>query len=863
MYETLFPFVVALVVFFGPPSATAQTTAPTSGFSIDGFALGSRIQADSRPYKEFRCEPSEQYPAHSWCHRSQSEHSPRGAFRSERSILHSQEGQVLYVNKYLEPAFWNPNEVASGMAELSKKFGKQPTNVVRMPQISGEPDGVMATWGDVILEHLDKESIDTLSTGKSPAKGILVDFIGNFQRSAKKGLPIYRLAGGPGYVWTASFNKRRRGTLRFFAIDPASLLGSTASKSPSLGASQERSTSPGVPLEADKTLAAPQVTELRPQEGNGRHRWALVIGNSMYKSVARLPNPVRDADLISDSLLAAGFDVLKGVDLDRSQTFELVKVFIEHLSSGDVGVVYYSGHALEVNGINYMLPIDIDITLTKETLASIGFPINDLLALMESAVGTRVIFLDACRDNPFSSNRRGISGLAEIPLATGGSFIAYATSPGGVAADGEGQHSPFAEALAKALRVPGLEIDDLLREVRRDVYESTKGSQRPWSNSSLLTRFYFLPPPISASTMPTAPAQVVETPADSRVIAIDEDLINALGLGTVRVNGLATGTLGAQGLAFRGVDFETIIRRGTNVIENERRRARVWYENMRLELLSEPYRTSFAVVAAIDKYGETGGKTGYRDLGFMVDGAKELVSQLVQLGFARDNIIELYNDRATLENIHEALKEFWPGGRYENADRVVFYFGGHGDTLPKPINTEIASPLRGVLIPYDFSKKRAFQSGLLLDEVIGQQFEYTSARQFLVLLDACSSGLALPRHQSDGGDAEQLRRLHRLSAIKSETSRPSRAILVAGTGAEEALWVNGGLFTKVLIDALKGAADWTKDGIIFFEELLLQVREEVHFRARRIAGVDQLPDGYSNGTGKFMFLMPEKPSGSK
>jgi serine protease Do len=223
--------IIALVVFIGSKSATAQVPDVSSLFSVDGFALGSRVQPDSHTYRAYRCEPSEQYPGLTWCHRSESEQSKRGAFESSHSILHSQDGSVLYTNKYLEPAFWDPNEVASDITRLTKKFGKQP-NITRMPHVSGEPEGVMATWGDVLLERLDKSSIDILSTGKSAGKGIIVDFIGNFQRSAKKGLPVYRLTGGPGYVWAASFNKEGRGTLRFFAIDPASLIGPMAKDNP-------------------------------------------------------------------------------------------------------------------------------------------------------------------------------------------------------------------------------------------------------------------------------------------------------------------------------------------------------------------------------------------------------------------------------------------------------------------------------------------------------------------------------------------------------------------------------------------------------------------------------------------------------
>src|SRR5437868_3914552 len=224
-------FVIALFVLLSNKPAAAQAPHAPSPFVVNGLALGSRVQPDSPGYREYRCEPSEQYPGLTWCKRTQTDHSRRGAFESSHSILHSPAGEVFYVNRSLEPAFWNTNEANDDIARLSRKFGKQP-NIIPMPHVPGSPDGVIATWGEVRLERLDKASIEVLSTGKSPGKGILVDFIGNFRRSAQQGLPIYRLAGGPGYVWVASF-QHGQGTLRFFAVDPASLVGPVRLSPPS------------------------------------------------------------------------------------------------------------------------------------------------------------------------------------------------------------------------------------------------------------------------------------------------------------------------------------------------------------------------------------------------------------------------------------------------------------------------------------------------------------------------------------------------------------------------------------------------------------------------------------------------------
>jgi S1-C subfamily serine protease len=214
-------FIIALLLFSSP--ATAQAPDARSLFEVDGLALGGRVQPDSREYQKYRCEPSEQYPGLTRCERSQTEQSRRGPYESSHSILHSPDGKVLYVNRYIEPAFWDGDEVSADIARLTKKFRKEP-NIKRLPRVvPGSPDGVIATWGEVSLEPLDEASMELLSKGKSPGKGILVDFIGRFQRSAQQGLPVYRLAGGAGYVWIASF-KNGRGTLRYFAVDAASLV---------------------------------------------------------------------------------------------------------------------------------------------------------------------------------------------------------------------------------------------------------------------------------------------------------------------------------------------------------------------------------------------------------------------------------------------------------------------------------------------------------------------------------------------------------------------------------------------------------------------------------------------------------------
>jgi tetratricopeptide (TPR) repeat protein len=207
------------------PPRSARTEiehgAQESPYAVEGLALGGKVVFDSSVYREYECTPSEQFDGLVWCHRQTIENGPHGPFRSSYTILHSQDGAVSYVNRELDPAFFDPEEVDAEIKRLSVRFGRQP-RLTRLTR--SDYGGVIASWGDVAFEPLDTSGRDQLAMQKSPRKGILVDFIGNFQQSVKNSLPVYRTTGGPGFVWVASFDQYGRGKLRYFAIDVSKLL---------------------------------------------------------------------------------------------------------------------------------------------------------------------------------------------------------------------------------------------------------------------------------------------------------------------------------------------------------------------------------------------------------------------------------------------------------------------------------------------------------------------------------------------------------------------------------------------------------------------------------------------------------------
>jgi tetratricopeptide (TPR) repeat protein len=210
-----------------PPSVNACSR-PISKYvvnGLDGLSLGGRVSPQSKVYQEYQCTPSAQFESVTWCNKQRDEKGDsRGLYRSSYTIAHSREGTIGYLNRSLEPAFFNAGEVEADIERLSRKFGEQARRVRPYVRLGSNTDGIIATWGKVALEPLDATGTSELAAGRSPRKGILVDFLGNLSESARQGLDVYRVTGGPGFVWAGSFNSAGQGTLRFFAIDPSALL---------------------------------------------------------------------------------------------------------------------------------------------------------------------------------------------------------------------------------------------------------------------------------------------------------------------------------------------------------------------------------------------------------------------------------------------------------------------------------------------------------------------------------------------------------------------------------------------------------------------------------------------------------------
>jgi S1-C subfamily serine protease len=201
----------------GPP-LSIHIYAPPSHYSVGGLALGEKVALGSAARQGYQCADSKKFEEFAWCTKKSSEREARGTFKVWMSLMLGPDSRVAYVNRYQEPAYWGANEIKDDIQRYSKKVNQEP-RIIHMPTRPGLPKGTLATWGDVVLEPIVGDELNVLAGDKPLPKGIAIDFIGDFTKSARQGLPIYRLSGGAGFVWAASYNEAGRGTLRFVAVD--------------------------------------------------------------------------------------------------------------------------------------------------------------------------------------------------------------------------------------------------------------------------------------------------------------------------------------------------------------------------------------------------------------------------------------------------------------------------------------------------------------------------------------------------------------------------------------------------------------------------------------------------------------------
>src|SRR5262245_13412794 len=250
-------------------------------------------------------------------------------------------------------------------------------------------------------------------------------------------------------------------------------------------------------------------------------RVALVIGNAAYQNVPRLPNPVNDGNTIATTLKDAGFDVVDfRHDLGAADTRRALRDFADRARDADIAVVYYAGHGIEVDGGNYLIPVDAKLERDTDVYDE-ALSLDRVLLAVEPAKKLRLVILDACRDNPFAkvmkrtlASRAIGQGLAKIEPTSPNLLIAYSAKAGSTAADGDGKNSPFTFALSRHLTTPGLDVRRAFGYVRDDVLKTTNNRQEPFVYGSLGGEDV---PLVSAPKVAApAPAPVANPTADMR-----------------------------------------------------------------------------------------------------------------------------------------------------------------------------------------------------------------------------------------------------------------------------------------------------------------------------------------------------------
>jgi uncharacterized caspase-like protein len=240
-------------------------------------------------------------------------------------------------------------------------------------------------------------------------------------------------------------------------------------------------------------------------------RLALVVGNSDYEHVYSLKNAAKDATDVAKALERLDFEVTLLTDTNEAGFWEKLEAFAAQADAEEVEstLFYFSGHAFQMDGANYLVPSDAALT-SKEAIQNQTWRLDEIVKKLEDRNRQTLIFLDACRNNPLPETQRGSTGEGLAKLQTGsGTFVAFATQPNNVTADGAGDNSPFTDALLEAMESKGISISDMMIRVRNSVEDATFGRQTPWDQSSLRAQFYFKPVVERSATLTEADYEMI------------------------------------------------------------------------------------------------------------------------------------------------------------------------------------------------------------------------------------------------------------------------------------------------------------------------------------------------------------------
>jgi hypothetical protein len=544
--------------------------------------------------------------------------------------------------------------------------------------------------------------------------------------------------------------------------------------------------------------------------------------------------------------------VLKDTYATKESILKEAKRLVTQMHEKDLLVIYFAGYSFSVPDRHDVYVAPSDVTLTNRTRVSLISTISVKDHLAPLAGEYRKVLLIA------DSGEVGDAQLGDIAMQYPGFSVLSAAREDEEALEVETKMlhgSPFARALVDSLEgdIPDLDGDGLISVDELYIYLYQKSlevqqltTQRRFQHASLFGAM-------------THHMMISQGSSSGQKIEVGEKLVGLrAGTNDVKINGETTTITidpGSSIVTLGRADIN-FLRNGLNVIDSVYGQFLYWIEEGKLLNFQQPYKSSYAIIVAIDDYDRSSdpehrGPTGFYQLSGMVDRANELAEALVSVGFPRNNIKLMFNIEATSSQIEQTMRKFWSGEEHADADRLFFYFGGHGQGYEvRPGHPE------GVrLITYDYDSKRPSSTTFDARELAEGQSRNIAAHHVMYALDVCQAGLAVYRHL--GGDESRDKDFGRLSVIRADVGPIARNILVAGTEEEDALWDNGGVFTEALIHGLRGDAERGGIGLITFEDLEAYVRNRVIAKAAktqvRQEPVGKVLDEY--GDGRMVFIL--------
>jgi tetratricopeptide (TPR) repeat protein len=413
-------------------------------------------------------------------------------FQETILLNHQNTGNIYW---FLAKCYEKTGSLSESVNAYNNAFRELDSNKESRAKILLERSQIHSKMGNLSLAYADLKALTVLQPGNADAKRELDKLEKQNPGIASAAPAANKVTTTPATSTPTTGRATETGTKK----DEPKTTGTDVAKtnSPPSGSQTQpvqQSTQPGTTGSPSGVAQAVTLAEYFKDE----KRYALVIGNSNYpKTIGTLKNPVNDATDLAKELQASGFEVQLLTNATYGQIRQAMLRFKEKVDAGErdktVSLFYYAGHGLQRDNENWLVPVDAMIEF-EDDIARYCFPVQRMvLANMErSNSRMNIVILDACRNNPFPALNRslGEQGLTEMRKARG-SFIAYATAPGSVASDGTGRNGLYTQELLKAMRKPGLTIEQVFKEVRQSVLRLSGNKQNTWDSSNIIGEFYF------------------------------------------------------------------------------------------------------------------------------------------------------------------------------------------------------------------------------------------------------------------------------------------------------------------------------------------------------------------------------------